>query len=68
MTKKHYIKLAEILSESYKDYLNDLRESETNNNIFSFLDMLDKMCEFFATDNPNFNKTTFINKIKDGVL
>lgn len=67
MTKKHYIKIAEILSESYKSYLNDLRESDNNNNIFSFLDMIDNLCDFFTDDNPNFNKETFLNKIKDCV-
>ena len=49
MTKKHFIKIAEILGVSYQNNLHKYDSEQ----------LLSLLCEFFKKDNPNFNEATF---------
>ena len=49
MTRKDYVKVAEILS-SYKDLIDD---------VFTFEDLVEDFSAMFAEDNPNFKHEVF---------
>jgi hypothetical protein len=51
MTRRDYIKTAEILN----DYLND--------KILDDVELIERFCEMFKADNPNFDEEIFSNAV-----
>ena len=54
MTKKDYIKIADVINNNTDDYLNRQYKSELNRD-----DFINDLCKMFKKDNPNFNEKTF---------
>lgn len=56
LTKKHYKEIVKILAKSKVNQINDNK----NNNVIN--NLLVDLCNYFKTDNQNFNKDLFINE------
>jgi hypothetical protein len=56
LTKKHYKEIVKILAKSKVNQINDNK----NNNVIN--NLLVDLCNYFKTDNQNFNKDLFISE------
>jgi len=54
MSRKHYIAIARAIRETY-----DAAEQDNEKDTIRYL--VNKMCEVFKTDNPEFSRQRFIN-------
>ena len=58
MTKKHYEAIAEVIN-------NEIRPYGVNAVSQMTYDIIDGLCDYFQTDNPNFNRELFLEACGD---
>ena len=60
MTKKDYIKLAELIKDN-REYLNDWTKNGIGTPFVPFDRLVNGLCAVLAEDNPRFDKARFLS-------
>lgn len=66
LTRKHYEAIASILHDRIQSY-NDMGWELRNAKIHAILDVAEGLSSWFENDNPHFDRTRFMDAIRNGV-